>query len=111
MVAEFNFTLEQYSADEVDFSYDGDLTGCSVHWFVQPKVGSKTPLILKTMGNGVTITSTSSTQSTFSVSVTNEDMASIAAGDYYHQATMVDALGESNPIVHGRLTVEPESNN
>lgn len=111
MVATFNFTLEEYSSDEVDFTYAGDLTGCSLRWFMQYNVRSSMPLVEKTTANGVTIKSTSPTQSIFSVSLSNQDMAPIGPGTYYHQATMTDALGNENPIVHGSVTVDAESNN
>jgi hypothetical protein len=83
---------------------------------MQYNVNSASPLIKKTSANGISIVSTSSAQSVFTVSVTNADMnptggTPIGQGTYYHQASLVDALGESNPISTGNVVVTASSSN
>lgn len=110
-----NFTLEQYSSDQLTFTYPGDLTGCTLEWVMQYNEASPSTLVKKTSADGISITSTSSTQSTFVVTISNADMSPsngtpIQPGSYYHQATLTDALGESNPVSKGRVTVRASSN-
>ena len=82
-----------------------DLTGATVvDWALtdlSPTEGAATKLIEKSLGSGVGITAP--TQGQVQIEVDEAETASLAAGDYYHEARVVDAIGDTDSVTFGQV--------
>ena len=81
-----------------------DLTGATITWVLAAKLGGTT-LLTKTIGFGITVNDASAGR--FHVDLDPADTAALA-GTYYHEAEVVDALGNKSTVAVGRITIEQD---
>lgn len=74
------------------FGQPQNITDFQIKWQVK-KSAKAIPLITKTIGSGIEITSPDA--GVFLVRVNASDTANLAAGSYFHEATVTDPSGKS----------------
>lgn len=79
------------------------LAGLSPLWRLAVSVDA-TPLVSKSVGGGIVVTD--SAAGLFEVAIDGADTEALA-GDYYHEAALVDGAGGKSTVAYGRMTIQP----
>lgn len=79
-----------------------DLAGATVTWKLARTRDATEPLLTKTTGDGVTI---STVASTAALSLTSAETEALAAGSYYHQLSVALSGGQPKIYFAGNLNV------
>lgn len=87
-----------------------DLTGTTVKWVIQRYETSTTSLVYKdTVNGGITITNPAS--GVFTINLLSNDTKNLVPGDYYHEASVIDASQNVSTIMTGIVTLIRHSKN
>ena len=85
-----------------------NLTGCTIRWWFSkqtasnPYVFSKTALITKSIGSGITVIS--AIAGTLTIDLASIDTRTLK-GDFYHELEVVDSLGQIQTVLNGTMTI------
>ena len=80
------------------------LVGATLKWGIAKKASDGTPLLLKTIGSGITVLDPAA--GSFEVALVPADTQSYV-GDYYHEVELTDAGGKRLTVMTGKVQIAP----
>jgi hypothetical protein len=80
------------------------LVGATLKWGIAKKAIDGVPLLLKTIGSGITVLD--AVGGSFEVALTPSDTQSLV-GDYYHEVELTDAASKRLTVLTGKVQIAP----
>ncbi len=104
-----NFSVPAADDLTVNFAVEGELlSGTDIFWQAfnqQHGVPSGSPIISKTLGDGIEITSNISPSTNFAVQLNAADTSVLSFGNYYHEVRIVEPGPRTVTLAYGIMTV------